>query len=101
MAFARLPGLLDHPQLLRRRPALAAGSPGDDFDPLILVRHKSVLENSIKPPGYAGCPVEPGASSQFNSPAIYESKATAFAVLDIIWARREAIRASTGFTKAD
>ena len=42
-AFTSLPGLLDHPQLLRRRPAPTAATSGDDFDPLILFRHSLYL----------------------------------------------------------
>lgn len=43
----------------------ATGRARDHFDPPILVRHKPMLEDSLKPPRYASCPVETGG--QFNS----------------------------------
>ena len=62
----RLKARFDDPQLLFRRPASTTGRPGDQFDPLIVVGHKHVLEDIPKPPRYADCPVETGASSRFH-----------------------------------
>ena len=48
----RLPGFaarLDDPQLLFRRPAPPTRRSGDQFNPLIVVRHKHVLEDIPKP----------------------------------------------------
>ena len=48
----RLPGLealLDDPQLLLRRPVPPASRAGDQFDPSIVVRHKPMLEDILKP----------------------------------------------------
>jgi hypothetical protein len=63
----RLPGLvarLDDPKLLFRRPVPPTRRSGDQFDPLIVVRHKYVIGDIPKLSSYAGCPVEMGASSQ-------------------------------------
>jgi len=46
----RLQALFDDPQLLFRRPASTTGRSGDQFDPLVVVRHEHVLEDIPKPP---------------------------------------------------
>ena len=48
--LAREKTLLDDLQLLLGRPASAACLAGDQFDPSIVVSHKPVLEDSLKPP---------------------------------------------------
>ena len=47
--FTRRVARLDDPKLLFRRPAPPTRRSGDQFDPLIVVRHKHVLEDIPKP----------------------------------------------------
>src|SRR5262245_51778945 len=57
-----VPSSLDDPKLLFRRPAPPTRLYGNQFNPLIDLRHRHGLED-IPKPSYAGCPVETGASS--------------------------------------
>src|SRR5215510_5903272 len=47
--FPRLADRLDDPKLLFRRPAPPPRRSGDQFNPLIVVRHRHVLEDIPKP----------------------------------------------------
>jgi hypothetical protein len=47
--LSRLVARLDNPKLLFRRPAPPPRCSGDQFKPLIVVRHKHVLEDIPKP----------------------------------------------------
>ena len=63
----RLPGFaarLDDPQLLFRRPAPPTRRSGDQFNPLIVVRHKHVLKDIPKPSEL--CRVSGRNGGQFN-----------------------------------
>ena len=62
--LAREETLLDDLKLLLSRPASAPCFAGDQFDPSIIVSHKPVLKDSLKPP--ALCRLSGRNRGQFN-----------------------------------